>query len=415
MTTETTGTTALRVLGAADWESWYRSLEWAFGGGFEPAEERAAWREVTEFDRSFALWDKDRIVGSFSSFSFQLSVPGGTQVPAAGVTMVHVAPTHRRQGQLRRMMRAGLDAARDAGEPLAVLTASEPAIYGRFGYGVASHVLDATLDVARTGLRLPPGTEDVRLSLADPADVMDRCEELYARLVPARPGMIVRRPAWRGMILLDAPAARGGASPRRCLLAERDGELVGYARFATTARWEATVPDGTVLVKDLDAADPAAYAAMLRFLTELDLMSTVRLPNRPVDDALLHLVSDLRRSRLRVFDRLHLRPVDVGAALAARAYTADVDVVLDVTDAFCPWNGGTWRLGGGPGGAVCERTGDAPDLALDVRELGAAYLGGTSLASLAAAGLVRELRPGALTAAATAFSSPIAPWLPHAF
>ncbi|WP_052851011.1 GNAT family N-acetyltransferase [Streptomyces avicenniae] len=408
-------TTELRGLDAADWESWYRSLEWAFGGGREPSEERAAWREVTEIDRSLALWDKDRIVGSFSSFSFQLSVPGGALVAAAGVTMVHVAPTHRRRGLLRRMMRQGLDTARDAGEPLAVLTASEPAIYGRFGFGVATHALSATLDVPRTGLRLPPGTEDVTLRLADPAEVVDRCEELYARLVPRRPGMIARQPSWPGMVLLDPRATRGGASPRRCLLAERDGELVGYARYATLARWAASVPDGVVLVKDLDAADPAAYAAMLRFLMELDLMSSVELTGRPVDDPLVHLVTDMRRSRLRVADRLYLRPVDVGAALGGRAYASEVDVVLDVTDDFCPWNSGAWRLSGGPGGAVCERTRDAADLSLDVRALGAAYLGGTSLAALAGAGQVREERPGALTAAATAFSSPVAPWLPHNF
>jgi len=38
-----------------------------------------------------------------------------------------------------------------------------------------------------------------------------------------------------------------------------------------------------------------------------------------------------------------------------------------------------------------------------VLELGAAYLGGTSLAALGRAGRVRELRPGALAAADTAF------------
>ena len=59
-------------------------------------------------------------------------------------------------------------------------------------------------------------------------------------------------------------------------------------------------------------------------------------------------------------------------------------MVLEVEDAFCPWNAGRWRLTADAKGAVtCERTDDEPELALSVRELGAAYLGGVSLTTLA--------------------------------
>lgn len=61
------------------------------------------------------------------------------------------------------------------------------------------------------------------------------------------------------------------------------------------------------------------------------------------------------------------------------------------------------------------RTTAAADLALDVRELGSAYLGGTTLTALARAGLVQELRAGALAEASPAFASDVAPWLPHGF
>jgi hypothetical protein len=55
------------------------------------------------------------------------------------------------------------------------------------------------------------------------------------------------------------------------------------------------------------------------------------------------------------------------------------------------------------------------DLALTVRELAAAYLGGVSLAALGAAGRVREVRQGALAEAAVGFGSTVAPWLSHGF
>ncbi|MFH8785093.1 GNAT family N-acetyltransferase [Streptomyces roseoverticillatus] len=408
-------TTELRVLHDAEFDTWYASLELAFGGVPESPEEVALWRELTGFDRSIGVWDGGETVGTTGAFAFRITVPGGERVPAAGVTMVSVRPTHRRRGLLRRMMRRQLDDVRAWGEPLAVLTASEPDIYGRFGYGIATHSLSVRIDTARVRLSVPPGTEGVRLRLSEPAEARDACEAVYARRVAARPGMLARQPGWEALPVLDPAAGREGASPLKCVLAEEDGRTVGYARYAVRPDWSDSGANGTVLLRDAEAQTPAAYAALWRYLTEIDLTSYVSAHNRPVDDPLLHLVSDVRRCEARVKDSLHVRLVDVGAALAARTYRSAVDVVLEVADDFCPWNAGRWRLTGDRKGASCERTEDAADLALSVRELGSAYLGGVSLAALAGAGRVRELREGALEEAATAFGSDVAPWLPHGF
>ncbi|MGW0463671.1 GNAT family N-acetyltransferase [Streptomyces sp. NPDC003027] len=405
----------LRVLDPAEWDDWFGKLELAFGGVPESPEERALWQELTECDRSIGVWDGEECVGTAGAFSFRLSVPGGAVVPAAGVTMVGVAPTHRRRGILTSMMRRQLDDVRAAGESLAVLTASEPEIYGRFGYGIATYTTRAVIDTARVRLSVPEGTDAVALRLADPAKAADACEAVYARRVAARPGMLARQPGWERLPLLDPPGERGDASARMCVLAERDGEVVGYALYAVKPEWTHAGADGTVVLKDLEALDPVAEAALWRFLCSIDLTSSVQINSRPVDSAWQHLVSDVRRCAPTQRDALHVRLVELGAALEARTYQAPVDVVFEVADAFCPWNEGRWRLTGDGKGAVCARTEEAADVALSVRELGAAYLGGVSLTSLAAAGRVRELREGALTEASVAFGWPVAPWLPHGF
>jgi predicted acetyltransferase len=93
-----------------------------------------------------------------------------------------------------------------------------------------------------------------------------------------------------------------------------------------------------------------------------------------------------------------------------------VDVVLEVTDALLPANAGRWRLrADGYGSVACERADEAADLVIDVRELGAAYLGGTRLGTLAAAGLIREIRPGALARLSAAMTWDPAPWCPQIF
>ncbi|MFD8521156.1 GNAT family N-acetyltransferase [Streptomyces capillispiralis] len=405
----------LRVLREGEWDKWYANLIRAFSGLPEAEEERELWNSLTEFGRSLAVWDGDECVGTAGAFSFRLTVPGGDAVPAAGITGVSVAATHRRRGVLRSMMRRQLDDVRSWGEPLAVLTASEPAIYGRFGYGAATSELSAEIDTRRTVLSVPPGTDDVRLRYAVPGEVLEACEAVYARLVPGRPGMLARRPGWERLGTLDPADRRGGASPLQCVVAERDGGTVGYARFRVRPEYGAAGHDGSVLLSDLAALDPAADAALWRFLFGIDLTSTLVARGRPVDEAWQYMVSDIRRCRPQVRDALYVRLVEVGAALQARTYRAPVDVVLDVEDAFCPWNAGRWRLSGDTKGASCERTEDPADLALSVRELGAAYLGGTGLTALAAAGRVRELRRGALAEASLAFGSDAAPWLPHGF
>ncbi|MEU1300554.1 GNAT family N-acetyltransferase [Streptomyces shenzhenensis] len=405
----------LRAARRDELDGWYDTLVRAFGGVPEAAEERQLSLELIEPERTIGAWDGAACVGTAGAFDFRLTVPGGAAVRAAGITMVGVAATHRRRGVLTSMMRRQLDDVRSWDWPLAVLTASEPDIYGRFGYGAATFQATAEIDTSRVRLAVPPGTDDVRLRYAAPADVLDACEALYARQVPLRPGMVARLPRWERVALLDPESERNGASPLQCVVAERDGDLVGYARFRVRPDWDQAGPKGSVLLTDLEALDPAAGAAVWRFLFDIDLTSTLHTRGRPVDEAWQHLVSDIRRCRVTLRDSLYVRLVDVGAALEARTYQAPVDVVFAVEDDFCPWNAGRWRLTGDAKGASCARTEESAELALSVRELGAAYLGGVPLTSLAAGGRVRELRQGALTEASVAFGSPVAPWLPHGF
>jgi predicted acetyltransferase len=312
------------------------------------------------------------------------------------------------------MMRAQLAEVRRRGEPVGALFAAEPGIYGRFGYGPAGRLLHLTLGRG-VALRDVDGGDDLYLTF-EHADV-DRHAELLARCDDEarrdRPGWVSRPTrAQRRYLLEDPPALRRDAETLRVLLARAggpDGELRGYALFRRAMKWEAAGPDGTVRVRALVALDAAARRALWARITDLDLMARVESPPLPPDDPLLHLV-DLRATDAHVTDGLWVRLVDVPAALAARRYTSPVDAVLEVRDAFLPENAGRWHLRGGPDGATCDAT-DAPaDVTLDVRDLGSAYLGGESIAAMAAAGLVTELRPGAVAELAAAFGWHVAPW-----
>jgi predicted acetyltransferase len=362
------------------------------------------------------------LVALHATHGFVLPVPGAPQatVAAGGLTWVGVHPDHRRRGLLRAMMTAHLDEVAAHGEPVSALFAAEPAIYGRFGYGLASRQQWLVLP-RRAALRPVAGVDGVRTSIvrADVDAHADLVGDLHVEAWASRPGAMTRRtPGLRRWWLDDPPFLRSGAEARLLLLAHDavTGALRGYALFRRTHAWTDGGPDGTVKVGDLAALDPAANAALWLRLLDLDLTARVDTGIRPMDDPLVHLLLDVRAGTPRVHDGLWVRVVDVPAALAGRRYACPVDVVLDVRDDLRPANAGRWRLTGGPDGATCERAGAAtPDLGLDVRELGAAYLGGESLAGLVVAGLVEEHRPGAAARVTAGFSSALAPFCPWQF
>jgi predicted acetyltransferase len=160
---------------------------------------------------------------------------------------------------------------------------------------------------------------------------------------------------------------------------------------------------------------PESVRAVWSYLFGIDLMETIDFWNRPPDDPLFSMVVDLRRFGPRVVDGLWVRLLDVPAALSARRYGIEGRLTFEVRDEFCPWNAGRYELDGGPDGATCAPTDAEPELSLTMNELGAAYLGGTGLRSLARAGRVREHAGGALARADAMFASDREPWCPHQF
>jgi predicted acetyltransferase len=341
------------------------------------------------------------------------------------VSWVAVLPSHRRRGILTSLMRRQLSDIRDRGEPIAALWASEAGIYGRYGYGRASWTQAYTIRRGEGALAQDaPADPGLRLRIAQPAQARAELAKVYDMVGEVRPGFFARTDPWWDRTLDDPEDKRQEASPLRCVLAEDDSGPRGYALYSGVGRWDDDrfLPDGTLNVRELVAADPAASAMLWGDLLGRDLVTEVRAQLRPVDDPVLFQLADSRRLRPVVIDGLWVRITDLPAALAQRRYARPVDVVIEVRDEIFPANDGRWRLRargpggpGGPGDAVCEPASGEADVSLGLAELGAADLGGTRLGTLAAAGRVAELRPGTLAPLSTAMSWEPAPWCPVIF
>ncbi len=394
---------------AAEYERAFMAIGQYFGAeGF--GEWRDYFEELLPLDRMHAAWEGDEIVGGGGSFPFRLSVPGG-DVACAGTTVIGVSPTHRRRGVLRAMMRAHLDDVHARGEPVAALWASEEGIYGRFGYGRAAFTGRVTVPEEHSSYAVPreaPG----RLRLIEADEALGAFAPLWDAFARVRPGVFGRSQRWwERRVLADPRDHREGAGPKRLALLEVDGTPAAYAVYRHRASWEGGMSIGKVDVVEAIGADPDALAELWRFLLDVDWVASTAASLVPPDHPLFFLLREPRRMRYRMGDGLWVRLVDAGAALAARTYGGDGEVVLELQDEFCPWNEGRWRVGSGG----VEQTAAAADLSLDATSLGAAYLGGAGLTQLAQGGRVDELTPRALARADAIFRQGLHPWCPEIF
>ncbi|MDX6197268.1 MAG: hypothetical protein QOJ79_419 [Actinomycetota bacterium] len=398
-----------RTLTPDDLDDVWEVLERAFGGDNNP-DNRAVEFALADPKRFYGTYDGDTTVATGGSFDLTMTIPGGAR-QVAGVTWIAVNPTHRRRGLLTALKRRMLDDLHAAGEPVAALWASEGAIYQRFGYGPAAWNVSLTVP-SKAPFNRPVSASGLRLTTPDAAVLGPVFDEVRARSL----GWSARDAKWWEYRLWDPAHNRSGASPLLAVLADGAEGVDGYALYATKQQWDGGMSGSTVNVRELVAKDAETRARLWRYLLDLDLMTTVNAYLAGIDDPVLHLLAEPRAAQAKLKDNLWVRLVDVPAALCARSYSTDVDVVLEVDDGFCPWNAGRYRLVGCLTGATCERTTDPADLAVHVGDLGAAYLGGTTLVARAAAGHVVELRPGTLAPASLAFSWPAAaPYAPLVF
>ncbi|GAA1938678.1 GNAT family N-acetyltransferase [Nocardioides hwasunensis] len=336
--------------------------------------------------------------GIYGVRPLEMSLPGRAVVPVAGLTWVGVHPDVRRRGVLGAMMTDHLERTREAGLALSALHASEPAIYGRFGYGNAAVQLQVHLGRGTT-LTAPHLEDDVagittHLVDSNTPGATDRLRACFTDAAPDAPGTIVASADFFRLHGSESPAELRDKERRRFLFARRDGHDVGAVAFRREHAWNDGRPAGKVTA-GLLCGGAAARLALLRRLVDLDLMATTRVEAFAPDDPVLAWAGGPRATGdIKTWDSTWMRVVDLAAAWPLRAYEDDCDVVVEVTDRHAPWNAGRWRLVASGGSATASRT-DAPaEVRLDTAVLGAGYLG-RNVVNLLRAGVVQEHRPGA--------------------
>ncbi|MEO8272600.1 MAG: GNAT family N-acetyltransferase [Chloroflexota bacterium] len=403
----------IRPVTADELPAWFEAFGTAFYIWASDPHAAAEFRgPKMDLQRCLAAFEDGRIVGTYRSFPTRLTVPGGARIAVDAVSAVSARPTHRRQGNLTRMITEDLWRSVDRGEIASILIAAEWPIYGRYGYGPATWQARWTLHTRATTFRMPPvGSVEVIDALA----ARQLVPAIYDAYVAAQPGAIDRpdhrwdaelglvdapgRPKWKGQVVIHRDPA---------------GTPDGFARFHGEENWVDMRPEHRMLLDELHGATPAAELDLWRHLAQMDLTATIQAEVRREHEPMQWALADPRAAQVTArADFLWLRLLDIQATLAARTYEHDGALVLDVIDALAGKPGpaaGRYRLEVRDGKATCTRTDADADLSVEVRALGAAYLGGTRLVDATRAGGATEHRPGALGEADRLFLTADEPW-----
>ncbi len=354
-------------------------------------------------DRTFGAFDGDRQVGTATSFPSSLTVPGGNILPMSGVTFVGVRTDHRRRGALTGLMNAQLLDIAARGEVFAGLHASEPVIYGRFGYGVAT--VGRTLKVLTRRAALRPEVPTAgRVRLLDNDEIVPALQAAYPRVQPTRHGLMGRSPQWWAL-----GYERRLATDYLLVAAHFDveGAIDGWVSYRPEEDSSDDPRAGSGLrVLDFQSVDQGVANDLWRYLLGVDLVDDVVAYVRPTDDPLEAMLVNAHAIRSDLDDELWLRIVDVPAALAGRAYNAAAPVVVEVVDPLLPNNSGRYRVG--PDGVA--RTTDTPALTVDPEALAMLYLGTWRATTLADIGRLAVADRTALADADRLFATDRPAW-----
>lgn len=403
--------------------------QWAFPSS-QKLEDFLKQPEPFTYDRSVAVRDTaGAIAGFHTSYPFtSFNVPGAA-TSVSGLSWVGVHPQHRRKGILRAMIEKHFEDCVAREEPISVLYAAEPSIYGRFGYGRSAHDVRFKLGRGAAQRELAAGLEPsdseltVRIEKFDQSAHVELIEALHTQAGQNVNGTGLNRPGWATRETEQLRASMhyvDDTNPMResprIVIVERAGEPVAYSRFRRTVDWQDTGATGEVHAGEVVALDAAASRKIWSVLADLDLTDSVTAFMVPTDDPLIGRLENSRSIKMHHVDNVWTRIIDLPKALTERQYAGDLEVVFEVTDTLIPANAGRWKLSAaafdGPSGLrkpTVERTKDPADITIDIRELGTIYLGGPTLASLVAAGLVTAANPRALATASAAFGWPNAP------
>jgi predicted acetyltransferase len=368
-----------------------------------------AWKRRVELDDILLAEDVSDpqhpfVVGTSLYYRLKLTVPGGGMLDAAWLAMIAVAATHQGRGIWQQLSGQGFGILMERGCPILCGVPTQPTVYEILGAGVASYTHTYNIEPRFTELRAKPSRNRARK--VDSSEAKSQLPSIYDRYLTVTPGALSRQRGWWADVLEDRVTQRENASALN-FITHPDGFLTYRVVGASPHAYRR--PFGTMIVEDFCPVTSEAHTELLGALVGLNMFDNI-VVKVPVDDPLpLKLKDQLAAQLTGGGDFLWLRIMDVPKVLAARRYSADADLVLEVTDPLGA-AGGRFLLEIRDGAATVTPHDGPPDVELALGDLGTLFMGAHRGWELQRANRISGRRSGALEQLDAAFNTQRAPY-----
>ena len=358
---------------------------YVYGGAFGDGEDNVTTRNNRP-EWTLCAFDGPRLVASYATVPFTMRA-NCNAMAMGGVTIVGTLPEYRRRGLLRRIVEQSFQDMKANGQTVAALWASQAAIYQRYGYSLCAVQRRYEVDTVDLNL-LVQADEGFVVGRENAADAMPVLKDLYRTFIADRSLYLHRAtPLWQASVLGD----REGEGPVHIAICRNSNQdAVGYVVYTLReGKVDHPARGQEILIRDLVWLNIDACRALWAFIARHDLVGRVVWANAPADDPAWELFSEPRMLNAEDREGVYFRVVDVPAALTARGYSEDGELVVGVgPDREAPWNEGNWHLKVINGEASVAPTSGAADVQLSIKSLSSAFSGFRRVGQLAGWGLV---------------------------
>jgi predicted acetyltransferase len=337
-------------------------------------------------DMTLCAFDDDRLATVHGSWPLTMRY-NGKPIPISGVTTVSTDPIYRQRGHLRAVTTQHFQEMKEEGlRPLAVLFASQAAIYHRYGYDVVSTHHSYQMEPRYLQFVEPVDVPGV-LREVDADKDFGLLVDIYRRFREDKTGYVHRgKPMWDQGVL----APPSGDDVRNVLVYEESGEALGFCSFISGPdSLEGPEPNQKLIVDDLAWMTPQAYHAFWQHFSKMALTRYITCPHVPGDDPLPHTLLEPRMLRDSARDGLLARVVDLVGSVDGRGYECpDERVTFELIDDLCTWNAGRWRVEVNGGVAATKSSNATADLTLSANTLAMILFGQISTSEAVRAGRI---------------------------
>lgn len=330
------------------------------------------WHRPENEDWAYVAVDDDRVVANLCFFASEDDVIRGKPVRFGGVWAVATEPHYRRKGLVRKLMDISFKRMKEEGCVLSILDPFYRPFYEQFGYALAEKraKYEFKKEHIRTGSTYPSIT--CREATKDDLGSIMKIEKTMARFGSR---------FFHFKRIVEELIESG-----HFLIFERNGEPVGTVWFQFSK--VKTGPGNNLIVAATRYSNDEVFPSIIEQVRNYSVNVQDIFWYADLDFPIAHYLSSIHSSKTYLLGSMMMRVIDFEGYCKSISIPLDASesVVIQLEDASCPWNEGTYRLSPINGSIAIEKTMEEPEITLDPFQLSSVISG------ISPASLLRDLR-----------------------